>query len=105
VINYDVPTYAEDYIHRIGRTGRATSTGDAITFVSCEEDKHLRNIEKFIERKFKPERCKDFIYIKPDSPQPQPADKRLSGLHRSKFPVAGKKPRASQKRRRKGPKR
>jgi ATP-dependent RNA helicase RhlE len=105
VINYDVPTYAEDYIHRIGRTGRATSTGDAITFVSREEDKYLRNIEKFIERNFKPERCKDFTYTKPDSPQPQLADKRLSGLHRGKFPVADKKTRASQKRRRKSPRR
>ena len=36
VINFDVPEYAEDYIHRIGRTGRATATGDAITFVSQE---------------------------------------------------------------------
>ena len=33
VINFDVPAFAEDYIHRIGRTGRAESTGDAITFV------------------------------------------------------------------------
>jgi superfamily II DNA/RNA helicase len=39
VINYDVPTHAEDYVHRIGRTGRAEATGDAITFVSSEEEK------------------------------------------------------------------
>jgi len=103
VINYDVPVYAEDYIHRIGRTGRSEAPGDAITFVSREEEKHLRNIEKFIERKFKPERCKDFTYTKPASPQPQPADKRPSGLHRGKIPVADKKTRASQRRRRKGP--
>jgi len=105
VINYDVPAYAEDYIHRIGRTGRAEATGDSITFVSREEDKDLRKIEKFIGREFKSEKCKDFTYTKPDLPQPQPVDKRLSGLHRGKFPVAGKKTRASQRRRRKGPRR
>jgi len=103
VINYDVPAYAEDYIHRIGRTGRAKATGDAITFVSREEDKDLRNIEKFIGREFKPERCKDFTYAKPDSPQPQPADKRPSGLHRGRFPAGGRRPLASQRRHRKGP--
>jgi ATP-dependent RNA helicase RhlE len=64
VINFDVPAFAEDYIHRIGRTGRATATGDAITFVSSEEIKSLRNIEKFIGCKFKPEKCKGFSYIK-----------------------------------------
>jgi ATP-dependent RNA helicase RhlE len=52
VINYDVPQYAEDYIHRIGRTGRAGATGDAITFVSREERDPLHRIERFIGRKF-----------------------------------------------------
>jgi len=55
VINYDVPTHAEDYVHRIGRTGRATATGDAITFVSSEEQKYLREVGKFIGRKLQPE--------------------------------------------------
>ena len=40
VINYDVPRYAEDYIHRIGRTGRAELTGDAITFVAADEQRY-----------------------------------------------------------------
>lgn len=62
VINFDVPTYAEDYIHRIGRTGRATATGDAITFVSHEEVQNLRKIERFIECKFKPEMVDGFAY-------------------------------------------
>lgn len=51
VINFDVPAVAEDYIHRIGRTGRATTTGDAIMFVSEDEIKSLRNIQKFIGQK------------------------------------------------------
>jgi len=75
VINFDVPAFAEDYIHRIGRTGRAEATGDAITFVSRDEQKHLHNIEKFIGRKFAHERCKDFTYTKSDSTQVQPASK------------------------------
>ena len=54
VINFDVPAYPEDYIHRIGRTGRAEATGDAITFVSPDEHKYLRRIEKFIGRDFTP---------------------------------------------------
>ncbi|HTX19131.1 MAG TPA: DEAD/DEAH box helicase [Bacteroidota bacterium] len=51
VINYDTPTFAEDYIHRIGRTGRANQKGDALTFVSHEETDHLRKIERFIDKK------------------------------------------------------
>ena len=52
VINYDVPAFAEDYIHRIGRTGRAAASGDAVTFVSPDEMPYLRKIEGFIDRKF-----------------------------------------------------
>ena len=45
VVNYDVPFAAEDYLHRIGRTARANSTGDAITFVSSDEESLIRVIE------------------------------------------------------------
>lgn len=62
VINYDIPTHPEDYIHRIGRTGRAESTGDAITFVSRDEKKYLAAIEKYIDRRFKTEKCEGFNY-------------------------------------------
>jgi len=48
VINYDVPVEAADYIHRIGRTGRAKKTGDAITFVSSDEAQHFALIERTI---------------------------------------------------------
>ncbi|NQV32595.1 MAG: DEAD/DEAH box helicase [Phycisphaeraceae bacterium] len=60
VINFDVPGFAEDYIHRIGRTGRATTTGDAIMFVSEEEQKTLRGIEKFIGHKIPLHEMKTF---------------------------------------------
>ena len=46
VVNFDAPGQPEDYIHRIGRTGRAEATGDAITFVSAAERDNLRAIEK-----------------------------------------------------------
>lgn len=48
VINFDVPMFAQDYVHRIGRTGRASATGDAITFVAPDEHDQLRRIERFI---------------------------------------------------------
>ena len=80
VINFDTPVYAEDYIHRIGRTGRAMATGDAITFVSRDEEDHLRNIEKFIgkrlERKrhptFEPSAQQPFQKPQPQAQHPQP---------------------------------
>lgn len=48
VINYDVPQQAEDYVHRIGRTGRAAKEGDAFTFMSTEEIGMVRTIERVI---------------------------------------------------------
>jgi ATP-dependent RNA helicase RhlE len=60
VVNFDVPAYAEDYIHRIGRTGRATAAGDAITFVSPGEKDELSRIERFIGSKIKLEEYEGF---------------------------------------------
>ena len=51
VFNYDVPTHAEDYVHRIGRTGRAGRKGAAITLFSKEDGKYIDSIEKLINRK------------------------------------------------------
>jgi ATP-dependent RNA helicase RhlE len=48
VINYDVPQQAEDYVHRIGRTGRAASEGDAFTFMAPDEIAMVRTIERVI---------------------------------------------------------
>ena len=50
VINYEIPSAPEDYVHRIGRTGRAGALGTAISFVSPEEEKYLTEIEKLIKR-------------------------------------------------------
>lgn len=51
VINFDVPTVYEDYVHRIGRTGRAFQGGKAITFVTKAEEYHIKKIEKLIREK------------------------------------------------------
>lgn len=53
VVNYNLPFLAEDYIHRIGRTGRAGKKGEAISFVSREEERTLNNIERLIGYKIK----------------------------------------------------
>ncbi|MCU0810560.1 MAG: DEAD/DEAH box helicase [Thiobacillaceae bacterium] len=50
VVNFELPNVAEDYVHRIGRTGRAGSTGSALSLVDDEELAYLRDIEKLIKR-------------------------------------------------------
>lgn len=51
VINFDVPIHAEDYVHRIGRTGRAGRTGDSLTLCLPYEEKYLEKIEEMLETK------------------------------------------------------
>ena len=50
VVNYELPNVPEDYVHRIGRTGRAGSTGEAISLVCVDEEGFLRDIERLIKR-------------------------------------------------------
>jgi ATP-dependent RNA helicase RhlE len=50
VVNYDLPNVPEDYVHRIGRTGRAGATGEAVSLVCVDEHQMLRDIEKLIKR-------------------------------------------------------
>ena len=63
VINYDVPQHPEDYVHRIGRTGRALKVGDAFTLCTAEEIDHVRSIERFIGSKIPRLRLENFPYI------------------------------------------
>jgi ATP-dependent RNA helicase RhlE len=53
VVNYEMPNVPEDYVHRIGRTGRAGATGEAISLVCLDEEQFLRDIEKLIKRSIK----------------------------------------------------
>ncbi len=62
VINYDVPQHPEDYIHRIGRTGRAESTGDAFTLMVAEDNQHVHSIERFIGKKIDRVKLENFNY-------------------------------------------
>mgnify|MGYP001563768850 FL=1 len=62
VINYDVPRTPEDYVHRIGRTGRMNAAGDALTMVSHEEEKDAKAIERFLGRRIPTETVPGFDY-------------------------------------------
>ena len=63
VINYDVPEHPEDYVHRIGRTGRAQNVGDAFTLLSGQELPALQAIEHFIGQKIPRLKLENFSYI------------------------------------------
>jgi ATP-dependent RNA helicase RhlE len=62
VVNYDFPMHAEDYVHRIGRTGRAHAVGDAISFVTHEDQGELRALERFIGRGIVRKKAEGFNY-------------------------------------------
>jgi len=62
VINYDVPQHPEDYVHRIGRTGRAEASGDAFTLMVAEDVQHVDAIERFIGTKIQREKLEGFEY-------------------------------------------
>jgi superfamily II DNA/RNA helicase len=69
VINYEIPSAPEDYVHRIGRTGRAGASGIAISFVSPEEEKYMLEIEKLIKRQIP----KEIISIEKTSARARPS--------------------------------
>lgn len=77
VVNFDLPNVAEDYVHRIGRTGRAGATGQAISLVSADEIKQLKDIERLIGKKLDRELVDDFWpdHDLPDSPVPSKTTK------------------------------
>ena len=85
VINYRVPENPEDYVHRIGRTGRAENTGDAFTLLTADELDFAKSVECFINRKVERRKLEGFAYqytaLLDDSParplrKPRPAPKR-----------------------------
>ena len=73
VVNFDVPHVSEDYIHRVGRTARAETTGSAFTLVSSEEEDDLRGIEKAIAARLPRVTLPDFDY---QAKPPQNLDQR-----------------------------
>ncbi len=63
VINYRVPENAEDYVHRIGRTGRAEAEGDAFTILTADELDYAKSVEIFIDQTIPRRKLEDFEYI------------------------------------------
>lgn len=62
VINYDIPSTVEAYIHRIGRTGRAAKEGEAFTLITQDDQSEVRAIERVLGRKIEQRRFEDFDY-------------------------------------------
>ena len=75
VVNFDFPVNPEDYVHRIGRTGRAAAQGDAISFVPKQDLNLLDRLELFIGQRLPHKRLRGFDYHAP-IPAPSPGDKK-----------------------------
>ena len=93
VVNYDFPMHPEDYVHRIGRTGRAHAIGDAISFVTPEDHSELRSVERFIGRGLVRKRAEGFNYAAASSPAAG-AGGRPGGPRPAGFPKATRADRA-----------
>ncbi|HET8775599.1 MAG TPA: DEAD/DEAH box helicase [Thermoanaerobaculia bacterium] len=73
VVNFDFPMHAEDYVHRIGRTGRADAVGDAISFVTPDDEQYVRELEKMTKKTIARKRVEGFDYTDaPPAPSHQP---------------------------------
>ncbi|MDP9176557.1 MAG: DEAD/DEAH box helicase [Gemmatimonadota bacterium] len=85
VVNFDVPPAADDYIHRVGRTGRAEMTGEAFTFVAPEEEGDLRNIERALGRRLPRVTVPEFDYnARPAGRLEIPISERIAGIRARK---------------------
>jgi ATP-dependent RNA helicase RhlE len=80
VINYDVPEHPEDYVHRIGRTGRAQNVGDAFTLTSGQELSALQAIERFIGQKIPRLKLENFSYVYTALFEPEAASRSRRGI-------------------------
>jgi ATP-dependent RNA helicase RhlE len=85
VVNFDVPPAADDYIHRVGRTGRAEMTGDAFTFVAPNEEGDLRAIERALGRRLPRVTVPGFDYTaRPTTRLEVPIAERIAGIRARK---------------------
>ncbi len=91
VVNFDVPLVPEDYIHRIGRTGRAELTGDAFTFVSPQEEGEVKSIERVVGKRLPRITLPDFDYsAKPEARLEGPLAGRVAGIRAKKAEDRGR---------------
>jgi ATP-dependent RNA helicase RhlE len=85
VVNFDVPAVPDDYIHRVGRTGRAELTGDAFTFVAPDEEGDLRAIERAIGKSLPRVTLSDFDYrARPQAKLEIPIAERIAAIRSRK---------------------
>ncbi|MFV8781292.1 DEAD/DEAH box helicase [Microbulbifer sp. SA54] len=91
VVNFDLPNVPEDYVHRIGRTGRAGARGQAVSLVSADEIKQLRDIEKLINKQIEREEIDGF---EPDHQLPESGGKMARGAQVRRDGPARNKPAA-----------
>jgi len=85
VVNFDVPTAAEDYIHRVGRTARAEATGDAFTLVAPEEEGEIRSIERALGKRLPRVTVPDFDYkARPAARFEVPIGERIAAIRARK---------------------
>ena len=96
VINYDLPNVSETYVHRIGRTGRASASGIALSFCDVEEKPYLRDIQKLIDQRIPVITDHPFIDNTPEQ-EVQKSSKNVK--NRGKKPYKKKKRFFSKKRR------
>jgi ATP-dependent RNA helicase RhlE len=68
VVNYELPNVPEDYVHRIGRTGRAAATGEALSLVCVDEHKLLRDIERLLKKRSRASKPRATKWIRPSKP-------------------------------------
>ena len=80
VINYDVPEHPEDYVHRIGRTGRAQNVGDAFTLMNGQDVQALQAIEHFIGQKIPRLKLENFPYLYTVLFEPEPSASSRRGV-------------------------
>ena len=85
VVNFDVPAVPDDYIHRVGRTGRAEATGEALTFVSREEGGDLARIERAVGKQIARVTLPGFDYkAKPAAALEVPLRERIAAIRARK---------------------
>ena len=99
VVNYELPHVAEDYVHRIGRTGRAGNRGEAMSLVCADEMKLLSAIERLIKASITRVLVEGFEPVHESAPSGEAAKKMRQPNHRRHDPSSPRKPRNSRSRR------
>ncbi|HEY4722150.1 MAG TPA: DEAD/DEAH box helicase, partial [Anaerolineae bacterium] len=91
VVNYDIPMVAEDYVHRIGRTGRAEAAGQAYTLVTPLDESMVRRIESILKQKIQRRKLEGIDYGKPAAVKPDAdAIRRYVEANRRRQPAAAR---------------